>query len=252
MIDSPANPKIRFAQAVRSGQHRELVLLEGERGVLEAASHGLPFELLLATPETAGILDRSLPGHQSLTPLATNAKLLATLSDLDAPRDVIAVVRNPRPDAAQFSLSGDHRLLVYADRVQDPVNLGALARVCAAVGADALLTSPGSVHPNHHRAVRASAFSLLTLPVYPKLPWQQLRLLTQDANWIALDPRAKQGIYDCPVNSPLVAVIGGEMGISPEHLTQVPAAAIPMSGEVESLNLAVAAGVALFDWVRRL
>ena len=254
MIRSPSNPKIRLAQSVREGRNRGLALVEGERGVMEALEAGLEFELLLATPEATEAIERDMPvAVETLRPLATSPQLLAELTDLGSPRDAIAVVRRPLPPAGELPADPPARAMVYADQVQDPVNLGALARVCAASGVDTLLTSPGCAHPNHHRAIRASAFSLLTLSTYPQVRWPDLRSATASTStWLALDPRAQQTIYDCEIASPLVVVIGGEMGIAPEHLQEVPCAAIPMPGKVESLNLAVAAGIALFEWVRRL
>lgn len=258
MIQSTANPKVQLARQVRAGKHRDLVLVEGERGVLEAARAGLDFAVLLATADSAATLNEELARADTTTgepppprPLATDSKLLASLSDLDAPREAIGVVRCPRPEATAFTGRHLRRLAVYADRVQDPSNLGALARVCAAVGVDALLTSPGCTHPNHHRAVRASAFSLLKLSVIPDFPWSRLRDDLSDADHVALDGRAAASIYERPLRPPAVVIVGGEMGVDPEHLAEVDSAAIPMSGGVESLNLAVAAGIALFEWVRR-
>lgn len=259
MIQSTANPKVQLARQVRAGKHRDLVLVEGERGVLEAARAGLDFAVLLATADSAATLDQELARADAATseepppprPLTTDSKLLASLSDLDAPREAIGVVRCPRPEATAFTGRHLRRLAVYADRVQDPSNLGALARVCAAVGVDALLTSPGCAHPNHHRAVRASAFSLLKLSVVPDFPWDRLRDDLSDADRVALDRRAAASIYDRSLRPPAVVIVGGEMGVDPEHLAEVDSAAIPMSGDVESLNLAVAAGIALFEWVRR-
>lgn len=251
MIRSTANPKVRLAQAVREGRHRDLLLVEGERGVMEAAASGLEFEVLLAAIEMARELERELP-CECPRPLVADPKLLARLSDLDAPRDAIAIVRRALPEPEDLSPDQPWKLVVYADRVQGPVNLGALARVCAAAGVDLLLTSPGCAHPNHHRAVRGSAYSLLSLPVVPDCSWSRLRKLTRRAaSRVALDPRAETSIYDLQLTIPALVVIGGEMGIDPRHLAELETAAIPMPGRVESLNLAVAAGIALFEWVRR-
>lgn len=256
MIESTANPKIQLARRVRAGKRRDLLLVEGERGVLEAVRAGLEFELVLATPGAVADLERELAArggtrHDRVRPLATERKLLASLSDLDAPREAIGIARRPLPVAEDFAAHRVRRLTVYADGVQDPTNLGALARVCAAVGADALLTSPGCAHPNHHRAVRASAFSLLTLPVYPDFAWERLLGTTANLDQVALDGRAATSIYDRRLRHPAAVIIGGEMGIDPRRLAEIDSASIPMHGDVESLNLAVAAGIALFEWMRQ-
>lgn len=255
MIESTSNPKVRLAGQVRAGKRRDLVLVEGERGVLEAAAADLEFAVLLATPDSAPQLERALASHgkrhRSPRPLAAHPDLLASLSDLDAPREAIGVVRRPLPASEDFDAGAIERLVVYADGVQDPSNLGALARVCAAVGAEALLTSPGCAHPNHHRAVRASAFSLLNLSVYPDFIWQRLGDIGGNLDRVALDGRAATSIYDRRLRHPAAVIIGGEMGIDPRRLAEIDSASIPMHGEVESLNLAVAAGIALFEWMRQ-
>ncbi len=252
MIESRANPKIRLVESVREGKSRHLALVEGERGVVEATRAGLVFTVLLATPECAESLDENAISGVPRA-LATDPGLLAALSDLDAPRDAIGVIELPRKKAGEIN-QGDldeDGLLVYLDQVQDPVNLGAVARVCAAAGASAILTSRGCAHPNHPRALRASAWSLLTLPVYLDCSWERMMELTPAANRVALDSRAATSIYDHPFRRPALVVIGGEMGIDPERLAQIDSASIPMPGDVESLNLAVAAGIALFEWIRR-
>ena len=250
MIESRANSKIRLVESVRQGKDRRLALVEGERGVVEAARADLTFNALLATPECAETLGQeAIKGVPRA--LATDPRLLASLSDLDAPRDAIGVVELPRRQADTIDGIDAAELVVYADRVQDPVNLGALARVCSAVGASALLTAPGCAHPNHHRALRASAWSLLTFPVYTDCAWSRMLDLTAGANRVALDGHATTSIYDYQLVSPAVVVIGGEMGIDPQHLLQIDNAVIPMPGDVQSLNLAVAAGIALFEWIRR-
>ena len=92
------------------------------------------------------------------------APLLVELADADSPPGVAAVVHLPRggPDTLPRRRGA---LWVFVDGLQDPGNLGALARVAEAAGAAGLALAPGTVHPNHPRALRGSAGSLLRLPV---------------------------------------------------------------------------------------
>ncbi len=218
--------------------------------MLSALDAKLSVRTVLAEPELCPALEAEMERRgPTLRPLPTAPKLLSELADLDAPRGAVAVVERP---IAVFSADldvGSRTMWVYADRVQDPTNLGALARVCAALKAP-LLLSPGCAHPNHHRAVRGSAFSLLKLEVFRQSDWDLLTQWTASSGSqiLGLDPRATTSIYDITPRIPTVAVIGGEMGIDPDRLQAIDTASIPMAGDIESLNLAVAAGIALFAW----
>ena len=131
----------------------------------EALAAGLALEEVLATP---AFLDSAeglrLAPALPVEPLAVSPDLLEDLTDADSPRGILAVARLPRSGTAALPVQPD-RPYLYLDGLQDPGNLGALARVAEAAGAAGLALSPGCAHPNHPRALRASAGSLLRLPV---------------------------------------------------------------------------------------
>ncbi|MEM7586169.1 MAG: RNA methyltransferase, partial [Acidobacteriota bacterium] len=158
----------------------------------------------------------------------------------------------PQADALRFSARS---VIVYADGLQDPGNLGALARSAEAAGAAALCLSPSSVHPNHPRALRASAGSLLRLPIAVDCPVEQLEAQLADhrPRWLGLTQRGGQSLYEANFDGCLVLALGAEAsGLSvnvQDHLTQ--AITIPTQPPVESLNATVAASIVLFEIARR-
>lgn len=161
----------------------------------------------------------------------------------------------PFPYAAfEDLLTRHHRLLLLADQIQDPHNLGALIRSGDAAGAAGLLL------PKRHGATITAAVEMAAagaaafLPIcrVPNVP-RVLRLLQGSGMWVVgLSPAANTGLYECEVPDRVVLVVGGETGMRPlvERSCDL-LASIPMQGRVQSLNLSVAAAVALFELRRR-
>jgi len=223
-------------------------LLEGPHLVREAAASGLDFDILVATDDFLVTGEaRRLCQELDRSPLRIAPELLDALLDSDSPRGVAAVVTLPMQPLA--AIEKRFRLAVYADEIQDPGNLGAIARSAEAVGADALLLGPGCAKPNHPRAMRASAGSLLRVPriLADASSWRTSPI--GHATWIGLDGQAKLSIYDLDTPKATVLAVGSEgRGLSPqlrERLDQI--VSIPLEAPVESLNAAVATGIALFE-----
>lgn len=233
----------------RQGDH---ALLEGPHLLREALAGGLPLDSVLfsagfaASPEGA-----ALAGRLPRPPHAVDDELLAELCDADAPRGVLAVARLPRGGAERLALPAGG-IALYLDGVQDPGNLGALARVAEAFGAAALLLAAGGCHPNHPRALRASAGSLLRLPVAlraaPEVVDARWRESGGRPRWVGLEAHGGAPLPAAPPAGELVLVLGAERGdLAPEVAARLDERwTIPLAPAVESLNVAVAAGVALF------
>ncbi len=253
MIVSRQNPKLKAIRKLR-GTAGDAVLLEGPHLVEEAIRLGLPFETVLATPDfldtAAG---RRIGSEITPRPLEVSPSLLAEVTDVDSPQGVLAVATLARSGPAELPrVAGG--LYVYAEGMQDPGNLGALARTLEAAGGTALALSAGSVHPNHPRALRSSAGSLLRLPLARPACVEELdaALAEIGPTWVALSPRGGQPLFDTELTGTLVLAIGAEgsgLGAATERRCEL-AVTIPTAAEVESLNAAVAASIALFE-IRR-
>ena len=114
---------------------------------------------------------------------------------------------------------------------------------------------PGCAHPNHPRALRASAGSLLRLPVAVDADPNALEahLISTHPRWTALVPREGQDLYRAPLAGTLILAVGAEgPGLSPSLLNRAGLRlTIPMEPAVESLNATVAAALVLFEIRRR-
>ena len=233
----------------------DAALLEGPHLVAEALAAGLRLETVLATPGfLAGAEGRALAGRFPAAPLEVAPDLLAGLTDADSPQGVLAVASLPRRGVAALPLLAGAPYL-FLDRLQDPGNLGALARVAEAAGAAGLALSPGCAHPNHPRALRASAGSLLRLPVAVEADPETLsgHLAPLAPRWAALVPRHGESLYAADLGGALVLAVGSEgPGLAPELAARCTVRlTVPMAEAVESLNATVAAALVLFEIRRR-
>lgn len=254
MITSRQNQRVKDIRRLRRSKG-DLALLEGPHLVEAALRAGHVLEEVLATPPFLASLEgeglvRSLP----LPPLVVSPELLAELTDADSPRGLLAVARLPRFGVETLPVRPDCPYL-YLEGLQDPGNLGALARVAEAAGAAGLALSPGCAHPNHPRALRASAGSLLRLPVAVGVTPEALEehLALAHPRWAALVPRGGEELYRARLDGTAILAVGAEgSGLSPTLLARAGLRlTIPMAPAVESLNATVAAALVLFEMRRR-
>ncbi len=233
----------------------DAVLLEGPHLLGEAIDAGLALGTVLVTPDfLASAEGRRLERRLPRRPLAVEARLLDEVTDSDSPRGVVAIASLPRHGVEALPVI-DGGVYLYLEGVQDPGNLGALARVAEASGVSGLGLGCGSVHPNHPRAQRAAAGSLLRLPVAVHVSPTGLdaQLAAIRPRWTALVPHGGRDLYEAELDGALVLALGAEgTGLSEE--TRERAAlqlTIPVDEPVESLNVTVAAAVVLFELRRQ-
>lgn len=258
MITSRRNPQILTlaSLATRKGRRETgCTLAEGPHLVRDALQvPSLLQEIVLAedaSPECQQLAEAARAGGVPI--LCVNRPCYEKLSALRSPEGIAAVIRFPEVDAPTL-LARETRLLFLVG-VQDPGNLGALVRVAEAAGVQGCLCV-GGAEPDHPKALRASMGSLLRLPC-PCAPTEEdaLRWL-QDACVrliaSALTPDAIP-FMDADYASPVAIALGGEGAGLPDRVLRRAAQTvhIPMAGRIESLNVAVAAGILLYEAKRQ-
>jgi len=251
MIVSSKNQKVKdIRRFLRCKGDR--AVLEGPHLVQEAIAAAMKLELVLATPAFLASADaqRVLP-NLSAPVTEVDERVLEELCDADSPKGILGVVRLPRQGLSEFEALPETDLYLYGYQIQDPGNLGAMARTGEAFGVGALLLSPNTVHPNHPRALRASAGSLLRLPVAVGVEPAELTstVLSRRLNTAALVPRGGTPLDHYRPEFPLLLIVGSEgAGLPDSILRQADSLlTVPISQTVESLNVTVATSVVLWQ-----
>lgn len=244
-IVSSKNPLVkRIRKLARPGRREDAVLVEGAKLVDAALEAGFTLEALLLSSEMP---EARRAHYRALAPTVVSGKILDALSSLESPEGVLAVVRRPQPPIGGLAAEG---IVAVAVGIQEPGNLGALARVAEAAGAAALVTVPGTTDPYGAKAIRGSMGSLLRLPVFEIETLHALR--ERGFRLVALVPRGGTDYRDIDWRPPVAVLLGSEShGLDEESLALADIrATIPMRGRVESLNVATAAALVLYEAAR--
>jgi len=174
------------------------------------------------------------------------------LSDLDAPQGILAVVRQPTWNEEEV-LSQPTLFGIFGEQLQDPANVGAIIRTAAALKASALWLTPESADVYHPKVVRATSGVLLALPIFASkdvsgLIRQGCRIFAAEATGVGTVPIDE--IHQVPRK--LVLAVGNESrGLSAQIRKQATTRfTIPLSRDVESLNVAATVAIATFYFSR--
>ena len=184
-----------------------------------------------------------------------NTKLFDKVSPTPTHQGILAIVKLPKtPEINSHSLGQPSPLLVF-DRIQDPSNVGSLIRVAEAIGCQDAFYIKGTSDPYSPKAIRASAGSTLRLNLHPIDSVKDLLILLTKNNisLVTMSPRNGVDLYKAVISGKIALVIGNEThGVDPllvqEASLQIK---IPMDGNAESLNVASATSVILYEFYRR-
>lgn len=261
VIRSRHNPLVKSIQALHEGKRRRRegrFLIEGVRLLEEAVAAGVHLERVLFAPElisgerNRALLARLKAGGVTLN--AVTASVLTAVAETETPQGFVAVAYVPPPPDLR-TLIRQGNLLVLGDGIQDPGNAGTIVRTAAAAGAQGVFFSAGSVDPYGGKVVRASMGSLFRIPVAVLSDSLELVKECRSAGWEVLvtSPAGGTPPWQVSMEGSCLVVLGNEgAGVSPEVLAAgTQRIYIPLAGAVESLNVAVAGGVILFEAVRQ-
>ena len=185
------------------------------------------------------------------TVLEVGDNVLKTLADTASPQGVVAVATTPVFTLEELPEVAD--LVLVLAQVRDPGNAGALVRSATAVGADCVVFSAGSVDPFGPKTVRASAGAVLRVPVDRSQPLEDAlaSLRAKGFTIVGADGDADTVLYDLDLTSPTAIVVGNEAWGFDTAAVFDTAASIPMEPGVESLNVATAGSLFLFEALRQ-
>jgi len=257
LISSTSNPLIKQVRALRQKKARRetrLFLVEGIHHVGEVIQAGWDVESVLYAPDTLtssfahDLISRFSAQH---APQPVTPQVMKSIADKENPQGIIAVVRQKRMGISDLLPSGNAVALVSA---QDPGNVGTILRTMDAVGTDTLFLLEGGVELYHPTVVRASMGTLFWKNII-QTSFDEFLSWARNGTYQLIGTSAHTGVpyYGHVPVTPWVLALGNEQkGLLVGHLDACDVTvSLPMQGRASSLNLSVATGVLLYQFMEK-
>lgn len=256
MITSFANPKVKHIRKLEHKKFRQETgqfFVEGLRTVGEAIQTGAPLETLVIAPDLlVSEFGRSLlqdPAAQNIERLEISAEIYEKIAHKEGPQGLGAIVNQNWQGLHEIDVQSND-LWVALDAIADPGNLGTIMRTTDAVGGRGIILVGDTTDPYDPGAVKASMGALFSLDLV-KASWQEFHKWQQRCQimLVGTSDHAKVDYQSIAYQRPLILLMGSERhGLSAEMERAChEIACIPMAGRSDSLNLAVATGVMLYE-----
>ncbi|MBE9067737.1 RNA methyltransferase [Leptolyngbya cf. ectocarpi LEGE 11479] len=252
VITSTKNPiakQFRKLHQAKERRRQNVFLLEGTHLLQEACAVGHPLVQVAATEAWCRAHAEILDQLQHLTPdiRVVSPEVLSSMCTTISPDGVVAMAQRLVLSTGSDTVS----LGVALERLQDPGNLGSVIRTAAAVGCDRIWLTNDSVDIDHPKVLRATAGQWFRLPMQtiPSLA----SLATLDGQLVATVPTASLDYWDLDLRQPTVFLMGNEgAGLSEQAMDLAThRVKIPLAPDVESLNVAIATAVLLYEAKRQ-
>ncbi len=255
-ISSAENPQYKLLKKIAAaGRERRklgLTLLDGVHLLTALAeSGGQPILLVLRVDaETVPEIAHCLRRFAQTPRIVLSAALFDKIAPVEHATGLLGVLDIPLPLPLPMLQASNCGLLL--ENIQDPGNLGSILRSAAAAGVDAIYLSQGCAEAWSPKALRAGMGAHFVLAIHEQQDLAQVA--TQYDKVYATTLSASQSLYACDLTGKIAFAFGNEgAGLSPALLAQTTQqVTIPMPGKVESLNVAAAAAICLFERVRQL
>jgi TrmH family RNA methyltransferase len=254
LIRSRDNPRFKelreLATSTRERRKAGLALLDGAHLIAAyRASGGVPEQMILSESGMADAEAAQLAaGASAHGALVLVDSLFNDVAQVATPTGIVALIRTPNPGP----LPGGIERCVMLENIQDAGNLGSILRSSAAAGIATVLLSQGCAFPWSPKVLRAGMGAHFSLDIYDNadLAAAVHRL---SGRLICTSGHARKSLYQADLRGPLAWVFGNEgSGVSPRlSATAAEQVRIPMPGKTESLNVAAAAAICLFEQVRQ-
>ena len=250
-ITSSKNPLVKRFRKLHQAKERHRqgrFLLEGTHLIQEACAVAYPLEQVAATDRWCHTYPGLLAQLASLgiPTRLVNADVLQTMCTTASPDGVAAIALRQLPTEP----AGTPRLGIALERLQDPGNLGTIIRTAAAAGCDRVWLTADSVDPDHPKVLRSTAGQWFRLPMQTVDSLQQLAAFKdRQVQLVATTASAELSYWQLDLRQPTIFLMGNEGGgLSPaaqELATHC--ARIPLAAGVESLNVAIATALLLYE-----
>lgn len=257
VITSLQNQKIKDVVKLRDRRCRDetaLFLIEGFRELKRAVDAGRKVEMVFFCPDLfLGVHERELIAQAGGEALECSPDVFAKISYRDRPDGLLAVAPQRHLGLKDLTLSQKPFLLV-AESIEKPGNLGTILRSADAAGVDAVIVCDPTTDIHNPNVVRSSVGTLFTVPVIESTTEEVLQFLKkQGIAIVAATPHAKLEFTQADLTVPLAVLVGTEQyGLSETWMQNAEIAVrIPMLGVADSLNVASATTLLIYEVIRQ-
>ena len=254
MITSKTNRKVKYVRSLRRRpvRHREgRFAVEGVRLIEEMIKAGQEpafffcTEAGVASPRAQALVEALASLDAEVLPVSEEVMLF--IADTKTPQGVLAVAAFPQIEPKESGLS------LVLDGVRDPGNLGTILRTAEAAGVGQVVTLRGTVDVFSPKVVRGGMGAHFRLPILADRRWEEVEGALEQRQILLADAAGGTPYYQVDWTVPTTLIVGGEAhgagrkarGFAAERVT------IPMQGSVDSLNVAVATSILLFEAARQ-
>jgi TrmH family RNA methyltransferase len=259
-ITSRDNSLLRQARAVRDGKVDELIYVEGLRLAVEALRSQLEIEAVIVSQQLAGkekataAIDELAKASRRVA--SVSEKLLESISYTKTPQGIVVLAQRPESSEQRLAQSlQENSLLVVLHQINNPVNVGAILRTAEAAGATGIITTQNTSDPFSPKSLRGAMGSAFRLPIWRDASFAEAVdwLKGKSINVVGAAAHASVRHTDWDWNRKAALLLGPESsGLTTDELKAADqTVSIPMHGEVESLNVSVAAGILLYEAARQ-
>ena len=254
MITSLQHDKVKYLRSLSDRKHRQVegrFVIEGARLIDDAlAANCQPDWIFYAQrllPRATETLRRLQARHVEV--IEVSDAVLKACSETETPQGLIGVIRQPR-----LPWPGDLHLIVIADRLRDPGNLGTLLRSSAAADVSGVLLAPETVDAFNPKVVRGAMGAHFRLPI-EEADWAVIVDRVRGLNVYIAEADESRPYTSIDWTRPSALIVGGEAEGTSDAAARPGVAtariSIPLAREVESLNAGVAASVIMFEAKRQ-
>ncbi|MCQ2551005.1 MAG: RNA methyltransferase [Clostridia bacterium] len=244
-IESLDNRIIKQCIKLQTKKYRDQegrYLLEGPNLVEEAIKNGAKVEAILVKEDFN--FDYQIP---DIDIYFLGDRLFSKISLTDTPQGIMAIVKKQEPELDSFLKEGGNVLVL--DKLQDPGNVGTMIRTADAAGYYGVILVKGSIDVYSPKVVRSAAGSLFRVPIMYVDDYEKLEEILETKTIVATGFNTDTYYYDVDLTKDIALVIGNEGNGVDERLMEKAdqVVKIPMAGNIESLNAAVAAGILMYE-----
>ncbi|HOP73884.1 MAG TPA: RNA methyltransferase [Bacillota bacterium] len=258
LITSTSNDLVKLVMSLhhkKGRKEQKLFIAEGIHPVTEALKAGIPIQRYIWTSklttsfEGKTLLDQLQSRYQGIE---VSEHVFRKMSETESPQGILALIEIPSEKPIDFSRI---RFGLIVDGVQDPGNIGTIIRTAWAAGLDSLFFTPGTADPYQGKVVRATMGGIFNQNLFPNRTPEYIYKNAEKhgIQIIAGYPDATQSYFEVEMLGPTLFLVGNEgKGVS-EVWDNYPIRKvyIPQPGQAESLNVAVSAGILIYEAVRQ-